>query len=187
LHRFNPDHHARLDDPERIEWQDPALLLPYLALEPDNILIDIGSGTGFFAIPLAESQPEAQIIGADISPEMTNILAKRAAEKKLKNLTAITLEDSFLPYGNDFADIVLMANVFHEFDNPSSSLADVRRILKPGGRLIIVDWDKKDTPVGPPMSERISLTDATKAVAANGFSHAAEIEIYPYNYVLVCS
>lgn len=187
MHRFNPDHHARLDDPQRIGWQDPSLLLPYLALEPNSIIVDVGSGTGFFTIPIAESKPQAQVIGADISSKMADLLTAKAAERNLDNMSAVVLEGSRLPFADKFADVVLIANVLHEFDKPNESLAEIRRILKPGGRLVIVDWDKKDTPVGPPIGERISKADATETAAANGFSNVISPEIYPYSYVLVCS
>lgn len=185
MHRFNPDHYAKLDDPERMEWQDPHALLEYLVPEPGDVIVDIGSGTGFFAVPIAESEPEAEVIGADISPKMAEILARRAADKNIKNLASVVLEGKSLPFADGFADIVLMANVLHEFEDAGAMLEEVRRILKMGGRLVLIDWKMDITPVGPPMEERIGEGEAFAMVAEHDFEPAARIEIYPYHYVLV--
>lgn len=185
MHRFNPDHHAKLDSPERLEWQNPEALAEYLPLDDGEIMVEIGSGTGFFSLSMAAKWPGAKVIGADISAEMTGMMADRAAERNLQNVEAITIDGVKLPFDTDSVDVVLLANVFHEFEDPKAVLDEIRRVLKMGGRLAIVDWQKDLTPVGPPLEERISEGEAHSMIAEHDFEPFARPEIYPYHYVLV--
>ena len=185
LHRFNPDHHAKLDDPERLKWQNPKDLMEFIEPEIGDTIVDIGSGTGFFALTMAEVWPAAKLVAADISPEMTKLLTGRAEERGLKNIETVTIDGKNLPFGDYSADMVLLINVLHEFDNPQQVLADIRRILKPGGRLVIVDWKKDLTPVGPPLEDRIGEGEAYSMVAELDFEPLARPEIYPHHYALV--
>jgi ubiquinone/menaquinone biosynthesis C-methylase UbiE len=187
LHRFNPDHHARLDDAERFVWQDPAKLIAYLGLRGDETLVDYGAGTGFFAVPLAERLNAGSVIGVDVSEQMLSLLTARVAEHGLPNVAGLLTDGQHIDLPDSAADLILLANVWHEITDSASLVIELRRILKPGGRLVVIDWGKEDTPVGPPIAERIAASDTLRTLATVGFSLVDQPRLYPYNYTLVLS
>jgi ubiquinone/menaquinone biosynthesis C-methylase UbiE len=122
-----------------------------------------------------------------VSDKMLDILKRRAADAGLSNVTGVRTggHDIALPDGS--ADLVLLANVWHEITDHAALLAELRRVLKSAGRVVVIDWPAEETPVGPPMSDRIAEADALSALAAAGFSLTDEPELYPYNYTIVLS
>ncbi len=182
MHRFNPEHHARLDDAERYRWQDPERLIDWLALSGNETIIDVGSGTGFIALPLARHLPGGSVTGVDISSQMRDLLVAKAAEQGRSNITALVTDGETIELPDRTADIVLLANVWHELSDADALIKEFRRLLKVGGRLVVVDWKAEDTPVGPPVTERISQDEAVAALAGYGFKLKSEPALYPYHY-----
>lgn len=185
MHRFNPDHFAKLDDESRQEWQNPTALIDWLQLKGDESIIDIGAGTGYLALPLAEHWPGATVYAVDISPKLQKILGERASARGLTNIRLLPTDGRALDLEDGFADVILVVNVLHEIADDSALIAEIRRSLKHGGRLVLVDWKKEPTPVGPPVDERIRQADALELLAAHDFKVIAEAEIYPYHYAVV--
>jgi len=104
------------DDPQRDAWQKPHAVIEALALAPDAVVADIGAGTGYFAVRLANMLSRGRVYGVDIEPEMVKYLAERAKREKLPNLVALAgaPEDPRLP---EKVDLVLLADVFHHIEH----------------------------------------------------------------------
>ena len=185
VHRFDPENHKKLDSPDRLEWQNPSLILDWLELDGTETVVDIGSGTGFMALPLAERWPDSTVCGVDLSDKMTGILAERAAERGLKNVKTVLTDGKTIGIPDNTADIVLMVNVLHELDKDYALVNEARRILKPGSRLVLIDWKGDLTPVGPPVAERVNEEEAADIMEARDFALLAEPELYPHHYTLV--
>lgn len=185
MHRFNPENHKRLDDTERLKWQDPMKIIDWLELDGTEAVADIGSGTGFIALRLGEKYPKATVFGVDVSDKMGEILVQRAGEKGLTNILFVKTDGRLINLENASADILFMVNILHEVDTDYGLVDECRRILKPGGRMVVVDWRKDLTPVGPPVEERISESEADVIMADRGFSLLAGPELYPHHYTLV--
>ncbi len=185
MHRFNPEHHARLDDPERYKWEDPALLIEWLTLRGDETVIDVGSGTGFFALPLAKKLSGGSVIGVDVSPRMRDLLAAKAADQGQANITELATDGATIALSDAVADIVLIANVWHEITDAGVLGWELRRLIKPNGRLVIVDWKAEETPVGPPLAERIPQAEAIETIVFAGFRLVDQPDLYPYHYTAV--
>lgn len=182
-HKFDPAHLDRLLSPQRREWQDPEQILSALGLQAGERLADVGVGPGYFALEGARLVgPSGAVYGCDIEPLMLERLAQEARSAGLSQIHPVHCGESHLPLPDGAVDAVFLANVFHELHDPTEMLREIHRILSPGGRLLIVDWKKEETPVGPPLHERKSPEEVTETVVPVGFSPQGLREGGPHHY-----
>jgi ubiquinone/menaquinone biosynthesis C-methylase UbiE len=171
------------DDPKRDAWQKPHEVIQALALGPDAVVADIGSGTGYFAVRFANMVPRGRVYGVDVEPDMVRYLAERAKREHLQNVVAVAgaPDDPRLP---ERADLVLMVDVFHHIENRASYLRKLRASLKPGGRIAIIDF-RLDSPEGPPQAARIAPEGVIAELEGAGYALAKEHRFLPNQYFLV--
>jgi len=168
-HKFDPFHRHRLCSSDRVRRLPPDEILKAIGLEPGGIFVDIGCGTGLFALPAARAVgPRGRVFGLDISRDMLDDLRRSAAGLGLKNIEArLAAEtESRLPRG---ASVYFMANVFHELSDRAAYLRNIRKSMGPESRLVIIDYLKKRTAHGPPLRERVSMATAKSLLTAHGF------------------
>jgi len=126
-------------------------LLEQMDIHPGNTLIDFGAGIGYFSIPALDLVgPTGQVIAIDQFQRMLQELRRRAGERPNLIIVHATDLDDYT------ADIVLLVTVLHEIDDPQAFLTSCFHRLRPGGRLFVIDWQKKRTLEGPPVRERIA-------------------------------
>ena len=171
------------DDPKRDAWQKPHEVIQALALKPDAVVADIGSGTGYFALRFANMVPKGRVYGVDIEPDMVKYLGERARREKRDNIVAIAgaPEDPRLP---EKADLILMVDVFHHIDARDRYFRKLRASLKPGGRIAIIDF-RLDSPEGPPQGARIAPDRVIAELKGAGYTLAKEHNFLPNQYFLV--
>ena len=119
------------DDPKRDAWQKPHEVIQALALKPDAVIADIGSGTGYFAVRFANMVPKGRVYGVDIEPDMVKYLAERAKREKRDNVIAVAgaPDDPRLP---EKADLILMVDVFHHIDDRARYFRKLRALAQAG-------------------------------------------------------
>ena len=171
------------DDLNRDAWQKPHEVIQALALKPDAVVADIGSGTGYFAVRFANMVPKGRVYGVDIEPEMVKYLSDRANREKRDNVVAIAgaPDDPRLP---EKADLILMVDVFHHIDDRKSYFQKLQASLKPGGRIAIIDF-RLDSPDGPPKDARIAPERVVAELKAAGYALATQHRFLPNQYFLV--
>ncbi|MBI1990970.1 MAG: class I SAM-dependent methyltransferase [Betaproteobacteria bacterium] len=171
------------DDPKRDAWQKPHEVIQALALKPDAVIADIGSGTGYFSARFANMVPKGRVYGVDTEPDMVKYLAERAKREGLKNITAVTGApgDARLP---EKADLIIMVDVFHHIADRARYLKKLQGSLKPGGRLAIIDF-RMDSPDGPPKSARIAPDRVKTELKGAGYALIQEHAFLPNQYFLV--
>ncbi len=171
----------------RSQWQDAPAILAVIGLKPGDTLADIGAGDGYFSIPAAKIVGDSGVILAlDAYPEAISDLNAAALATGLKNIKTIVGEAETSLICSNCADIVLMANVLHDFNDPVAALKNARLALKPGGRLIDLDWRKEqDQPFGPPFTIRFDQERATALLKEAGFRVFASELVGPFHYMLV--
>jgi len=171
------------DDPKRDAWQKPHEVIQALALKPDAVIADIGSGTGYFSARLANMVPKGRIYGVDTEPDMVKYLAERAKREGLANITSVAgaPNDPRLP---EKADLILLVDVFHHIDDRERYFRKLRDSLKPGGRIAIIDF-RMDSPDGPPKSARIAPDRVKAELKSAGYTLAREHAFLPNQYFLI--
>jgi len=171
------------DDPQRDDWQKPHEVIQALALKPDAVIADIGSGTGYFAVRFANMVPHGRVYGVDIEPDMVKYLAARAKREKRDNVIAVAgvPDDPRIP---EKADLILMVDVFHHIEERERYFRKLRVSLKPGGRVAIIDF-RLDSPEGPPQAARIAPERVISELKDAGYALAKEHRFLPNQYFLV--
>jgi SAM-dependent methyltransferase len=171
------------DDPKRDVWQKPHEVIQALALKPDAVIADIGSGTGYFAVRFAHMVPKGRVYGVDTEPDMVKYLAERAKRESLANISSVAgaPDDPRLP---EKVDLILLVDVFHHIDNRERYFQKLRASLKPGGRIAIIDF-RMDSPDGPPKSARIAPDRVKAELKSAGYALAREHTFLPNQYFLI--
>lgn len=171
------------DDPQRDAWQKPHEVIQALALKPDAVIADIGSGTGYFSARFAHMVPKGRVYGVDTEPDMVKYLAGRAKRDGLKNVIAVagTPGDPRLP---EKVDLIILVDVFHHVEDRERYFRKLRESLKPGGRVAIIDF-RMDSPEGPPKSARIAPDRVKTELKGAGYALVQEHTFLPNQYFLV--
>ncbi|HHL39141.1 MAG TPA: methyltransferase domain-containing protein [Deltaproteobacteria bacterium] len=167
-HRFDPAMAGRLMSEERYGRLDPVKFLKGAGLAPGDSMVDLGCGPGFFALAAsAVVGPEGRVWALDVEPEMLGHLRRQGPPP---NVFPLVCPESELPLRGGCADFVLLAFVIHEAAEPLRLLREVRRVMKPGAALCILDWEKVDEDEGPPLEERMAAAEAEALAGRAGLS-----------------
>jgi len=171
------------DDPQRDAWQKPHEVIQALALKPDAVIADIGSGTGYFSARFANMVPKGRVYGVDTEPDMVKYLAERAKREGLKNITAVkgAPGDPRLP---EKVDLIIMVDVYHHVGDRDRYFRRLRDSLRPGGRIAIIDF-RMDSPDGPPKNVRIAPERVKTEMKGAGYALIQEHAFLPNQYFLI--
>ena len=161
----------KLENPVRVAELNPPETLRRIGLKPGDGFIDVGAGTGLFAFEAARLT-RGSVYAVEISLEMLRVLAEKRENGGLENVQILGGIE-LVPDGA--ADLALLCTVLHELDEPMSVLGHIRRALKPGGRLAVIEFHDRATPMGPPAAHRIGEAEAKRLLADAGFSAEAAL------------
>lgn len=168
---FDPANHKKLDDPARFSGLSPEKLLLAAGLKPRDILLDLGCGTGLFTLPAARLvAPRGKVYAMDICAAMLAVLRTRLAAAGVFNIETLEVSPAGLRVPPGTGTIALLADVLHEVGDRASFLAGLKAALQPGARLVIIEWKKKTTPLGPPAAHRLGADEIGSLLAAGGFT-----------------
>ncbi|MCC7084472.1 MAG: class I SAM-dependent methyltransferase [Pirellulales bacterium] len=165
--------------------EDCTTLLKTLNIKPGQTVCDMGSGNGFYSLKLARLVgTEGQILAVDIQQEMLRLLEVRANEAKIGNIKSIlgTPADPRLPSAQ--ADLILCVDVYHEFSHPVQMLAAMKKALKPGGRLVLVEFRAEDPNVPIKPLHKMSKKQVLKELTANGFTLVEQFDKLQWQHVM---
>lgn len=185
LHNDNAAYIKALEDPKRDAYQKPHEVMEALAIKEGEIVADIGAGSGYFTMRLAKHVgPKGRVYAVDVSPDMVRHLHARVRDAKLSNVSPILAppDDPLLP---EPVDRFLIVDVWHHVEDQPKYLDHMKKLLKPGGQVIMIDFQKREMPVGPPVSMKIAREDLLKQMSGHGFKLMAEHTFLPYQYFLV--
>lgn len=128
----------------RDQWQMPEKVLAALHIKPGQVIADLGAGSGYFTFKLAKAVgAEGKVYAVDIDPDMIGLIAGRSKEEAAANVETILAkpDDPMLP--KDSVDLIFTANTYHHIENRIAYFANVRKYLRPGGRVAIIDFDRR--------------------------------------------
>jgi ubiquinone/menaquinone biosynthesis C-methylase UbiE len=165
FHTFDVGQAAWLNDPRRFEWCSAEELRRLVAPNPEAAIADLGSGTGFYTDEVA---PHAGVVYAiDVQPGMHDHYAERGVPEPVRRLTAAVGD---LPLSDDALDAAFSTMTYHEFAS-DAALAELARVIRPGGRLVTVDWSSHGCgDDGPPLDQRFDLGSTVSALTAADFA-----------------
>ncbi len=177
---------ASLDDPARDAYQKPDEVLKALALREGEVVADIGAGSGYFALRFARAVGDAgRVYAVDVSPDMIRHLNRRLRDTGIRNVVPVLSDpdDPLLPDAS--VDRFVIVDTWHHIDDKEKYLGLMKRMLKPGGKVVHIDFQKRELPVGPPVGMKIARDDLVRQMEAAGFRLVAEHGFLPYQYFLV--
>jgi arsenite methyltransferase len=186
LHNDPKAYIGSLEDPKRDAYQKPHEVMTALNLNPGEVIADIGAGSGYFTFRLAHQVgAKGKIFAVDISPDMILHINRRIRELKATNVVSILAEpdDPLLP--DQSVNRFFFSDSWHHIENQTKYLALMKRMLKPRGEIVMIDFHKKESPIGPPLKMRIAREDLIKHMETHRFRLTKEHTFLPYQYFLV--
>lgn len=189
MHRVHRDPKAyisMLEDPQRDAYQKPHEVLTALGIKQGEMIADIGAGSGYFTFRLAHHAGEnGKVYAVDVNPDMILHLNRRIRELKARNVVSILAAADDPLLSDHSVNRFFFCDSWHHIRAQTKYLSLVRKMLKPGGEVIMIDFHKRKQPVGPPLPMRIAREDLLQQMESNGFHLKQEHTFLPYQYFLV--
>lgn len=151
--KFDPKKLAKLNNPQRLVDIPPEYIQSKLNIKMSKIIVEIGAGTAFFSVAFLKQFEPSIIFACDISDIMVNWVQENISPD-YPSIIPIKNQEKSVPLDDQSADLVFMIALHHELDSPELILDEAYRLLKPGGKVLIVDWKKEEMPQGPPLTIR---------------------------------
>ena len=175
-----------LERPERQAEERPDLLLKALALRPGMQVADVGAGTGYYSWRMAQAVgPSGRVLAVDVQPEMLTRLDAEMKRRQTANVVGVlgTTSDPRLPAAS--LDLVLMVDVYHEFDHPREMLQGLVRALKPDGRIAFVEYRLEDPSVPILPLHKMSEAQVRREAEAAGLTWIETARSLPWQHVIL--
>lgn len=175
-----------LDRPEREVEEHPAKVLDSLDLRPGDVVADLGAGSGYFTFRIAPKLGKTgRVLAVEIQEAMLNTLRARAAAMKATNVEVVrgSETDPHLPVSG--VDLVLLVDVYHELAYPFEVMTRVREALKPGGRVVFVEYRKEDPAVRIKEVHKMSVAQLEREMNAVGLVHVRTVETLPLQHIVI--
>ena len=174
------------DDPARDTWQKPVELVAALELRPGACVADLGAGTGYLSRYLSAAVgPTGTVLAVEVEPNLVTHLRERAEQEHTDNVVPVlaSFDSPRLPPAG--VDLILVVDTFHHIDDRITYFQRARRFLRRGGRVAVVDWEKRELPVGPPPDHKLDRQQVIDEMVAAGYQLAGSPPVLEYQYVLV--
>ena len=171
---------------EREVEEHPEEMLDALALTPGSTVADVGAGVGYLSVRLARRVgPTGTVLASDVQPHMLRLLEANARAAGLRNIKPIrcTPTDTRLPAGA--VDLALLVDVYHECSDPEATLKGLLQALKPGGRLVLVEFRGEDPNVPIKPEHKMTIAQVRKELEPQGFTFKESIETLPWQHILI--
>ncbi len=182
-----PDAQIRfLEAPQRDEYQKPQEVMTALDLRKGEVIADIGTGSGYFSFRLAQHVGESgRVYAVDVNPDTIRQMNRRIRDMGAINIVTILADpdDPLIPC--DSVDRFFLCNTWHHIERQTDYLALMKRMLKPSGQVVMIDFHKKPLPVGPPIGMKIAREDIIRQMEDGGFRLTKEHTFLPFQYFLV--
>lgn len=172
-------------------FMDPQKIVDSFGIDSGSIVVDFGSGAGYFVIPLAKAvKSKGKVFAVDILPSALEVVDKKA---KMENLINIELVQADLEKENSTkiidssVDFVVISNLLFQLENKANIFREAKRVLKSGGKLIVIDWAGGKIVLGPPEENRITADQVQIAATISGFKQIKQWhpDAYHYGFIFI--
>jgi len=186
MHQDSKAYISMLENPERDAEQKPDEVIKAMGIKQGETIADIGAGSGYFAFRFSKHVGDTgRVYAVDINKDMILFMNRHIRDSKLKNVATVLSapDDPLLMDGS--IDRFFICNTWHHVENQPHYIALMKKMLRPGGQIIVVDYHKKELPVGPPPEMKMAREDVVRQMESGGFKLAKEHTFLPYQYFLV--
>jgi len=174
-----------LERRDREGEERPSLVLDHLDVEPDAVIADIGAGSGYFSFLFAPLVPQGRVIATDIQQEMLDFIEARKKLRQVENIQTVlgTIEDTRLP--DESVDLAVMVDAYHEFSHPYEMARSIVRGLKPGGRIIFLEYRGEDPTVPIKPLHKMTVKQLTREMEVVGMEFVEVKDFLPIQHFVV--
>jgi ubiquinone/menaquinone biosynthesis C-methylase UbiE len=175
-----------LDRAERVGEEEPDIAIDAIKIEKGSTVADVGAGSGYMTVRMARKVgPAGKVYANDIQPEMLMLLRQRLAKERITNVETVlgSADDPKLP--GAMLDLILMVDVYHELQQPQAMLRHMREALKPGGRLVLLEYRKEDPSIPIRIEHKMTVADAKLEIEAEGFKLSKVDAVLPRQHILI--
>ncbi len=174
------------EDPSRDAWQQPEAVVQRLAVKPGQVVADIGAGSGYFSRRFATAVgPAGKVLAVDIEPGLLEYVRDRAEREGQANLLTVLASETDPRLAPGSVDMIFVCNTIHHFDDRPAYIQKMRQALRPGGRVVVVDYfPEAQLEHGPPPSMRLPASTVSEELKAAGLA-TETLEFLPVQYVVV--
>ena len=174
-----------LEREEREMEENTSLLLKNLAVKPGMVVADIGAGSGYHSALLSKMVGTGKVFAVDVEPEMIAYLNARIKQEKLNRIVPVLSTEQKVSLPENTIDMMLLVDVYHEFSFPYEMALSMRAALKPGGKLVLVEFRAEDPAVPIKTIHKMSEAQAIKEFKAAGFAFDKNIDNLPWQHCMV--
>jgi len=177
---------SMLENPQRAAEQKPEEVIDALGIKAGETIADIGAGSGFFAFRFSPHIGKSgRVYAVDISSDMILHMNRHIRDHKLTNVTTILSAPDDPLLMDSSINRFFVCNTWHHVPNRPQYISLMKRMLKPGGQIIVIDYRKEQLPVGPPPEMKMAREEVLREMESGGFKLAKEHTFLPYQYFLV--
>ncbi|MDW7673486.1 MAG: methyltransferase domain-containing protein [Bacillota bacterium] len=185
VHKFDPKNMKKLDSEQRRRMLPPIDTLINLGIAEGDIIADIGCGIGYFTIPASKLVgPQGKVYALDISAEMLAEVDKKVADEQITNVVSIQTEENSFKLPDSTVSFAMMANVLHEVPNIEQFLLETKRIISTSSTVAVIDWQRIESEVGPPIDHRLAKEKVQQLLEQAGFNHVHAKDLSQHFYVV---
>ena len=176
-----------LERPRREREERTDLLLQNLSLKATDHVADLGAGTGYFSFPMAVKLTAGKVLAVDIEPEMLKLIERRKIADSVNNIDTVVASERSPNIPNASVDVVLLVDAYHEFSYPREVMAGVVKGLRPGGRVVLVEYRGEDSSVAIKPLHKMTQRQVKKEMSAVGLQWLRTDDYLPQQHVMVFS
>lgn len=174
-----------LERPERVEEEQPDKVVAAMKLKPTDVVADVGAGTGYFSFRLSRIVTQGKVYAVDIQGEMLNLIEQRKQKLKATNVVTVRSTEKDVKLPDSSIDVVLMVDVYHEFEFPYEMMQSIKRALKPGGRVVQIEYRGEDPNVPIKRTHKMTVQQARKEMEFVGLVWKETKDFLPQQHFLV--
>ena len=186
MHQDPKAYIAMLENPQRDSEQKPDEVIAALDLKPGETVADIGAGSGYFAFRFARKLGDSgRVYAVDVNADMILHMNRTIRDKRVRNVTTILSAPDDPLLLDASINRFFICNTWHHLQNRTRYMALMKKMLKPGGQIIIIDYKKRQLPVGPPPEMKMTRREVIAELEAGGFKLVKDHNFLENQYFLI--